>query len=138
MRNDVQVIAMPLSVDLDNMPDVLSVLAASAALTVSNIPWAGPIGAARVSIAEDGSFIANPTQEQIAASPLDLVVAGTAKAILMVEAGASEVSEEKMLAAFDFAHDVIKTQCAALDELRAKARRRSPSNSMKSTTKSSR
>ena len=121
MRNDVQVIAMPLSVDLDNMPDVLSVLAASAALTVSSIPWAGPIGAARVSIAEDGSFIANPTQEQIAASPLDLVVSGTAKAILMVEAGASEVSEETMLAAFDFAHDVIKTQCAALDELRAKA-----------------
>ena len=93
MRNETQVIAMPLSADMDHLPDVYAVLGASAALTISNIPWAGPIGCVRVGMDEDGGYIVNPTQEQVKASKLDLVVAGTAKAILMVEAGASEVSE---------------------------------------------
>ena len=119
MRNDVQVIAMPLSADMDFLPDVYAILGASAALHVSDIPWAGPIGAVRVGMDEAGEFICNPTQEQIAASRLDLVVAGTAKAILMVEAGAQEVTEAQMLDAFDFAHSVIQDQCKAIEQLRA-------------------
>ncbi|MFY7952376.1 MAG: polyribonucleotide nucleotidyltransferase, partial [Armatimonadaceae bacterium] len=121
MRNDVQVIAMPLSADMDYLPDVYAILAASAALHVSDIPWAGPIGAVRVGMDEEGAFICNPTQEQIAASRLDLVVAGTSKAILMVEAGAKEVTEAQVLEAFDFAQAIIKDQCIAIEELRAKA-----------------
>ena len=70
---------------------------------------------------EEGGYIVNPTQEQVKASKLDLVVAGTAKAILMVEAGASEVSETVMLEAFDKAHEVIVQQCAMIERLRAKA-----------------
>jgi polyribonucleotide nucleotidyltransferase len=120
MRNDVQVIAMPLSADMDYMPDVNSVLAASAALHISDIPWAGPVGCVRVGLVE-GEFVINPTQTEIGVSKLDLVVAGTAKAILMVEAGANMVSEAVMLEAFDIAQEVISAQCAALDELRAKA-----------------
>ncbi len=121
MRNDTSVVAMPLSVDLTHLPDVYAVLAASAALTVSNIPFAGPIGCVRVALDADGGFIINPSQEEQRASKLDLVVAGTAKAILMVEAGCSEISETEMLAAFDAAHEVIKLQCAMLEDLRAKA-----------------
>ena len=121
MRNDTQCVAMPLSVDMNHLPDTYAVLAASAALHVSDIPWAGPIGCVRVGLDEEGAFIINPTQEQVAASDLDLVVAGTAKAILMVEAGSNEVSEDLMLKAFDAAHEVIKLQCAMIEELREKA-----------------
>jgi polyribonucleotide nucleotidyltransferase len=118
MRNDVQVIAMPLSVDAEFPPDVYSVLAASAALHISDIPWEGPIGCVRVGLSEEDEFIINPTQAEMETSRLDLVVAGTAKAILMVEAGASEISEEDMLEAFDVAHEIVKEQCAAIEKLR--------------------
>jgi polyribonucleotide nucleotidyltransferase len=118
MRNEVQCIAMPLSAAMDNLPDVYAVLGASAALHISDIPWAGPIGCVRVGLDEDGNFLINPTQEEVFASKLDLVVAGTAKAILMVEAGAKEVSEALMLEAFDRAHQVIQEQCAAIEKLR--------------------
>ena len=121
MRNEVQVIALPLSADMDHLPDVLAVLGASAALCVSNIPFDGPIGCVRVGMTEDGGFIINPTQTQVAESKLDLVVAGTEKAILMVEAGCSEVSETEMLAAFDAAHEVIKVQCQVQNNLREMA-----------------
>ena len=121
MRNDTSVVAMPLSVDLTHLPDVYAVLGASAALTVSNIPFAEPIGCVRVALDSEGGFIINPSQEEQRASKLDLVVAGTAKAILMVEAGCDEITETEMLAAFDAAHDVIKAQCAMLEELRQKA-----------------
>ena len=118
MRNETQVITVPLSAEMDNMPDVYAVLGASAALHVSDIPWAGPIGCVRVSITQDGEYLINPTQAQIGEAKLDLVVAGTAKGILMVEAGANEVSETDMLEAFDRAHEVIKLQCEMLDKLR--------------------
>jgi polyribonucleotide nucleotidyltransferase len=118
MRNEVQVIAMALSADMDHLPDVYAVLGASAALHVSDIPFAGPIGCVRVGMDAEGGFIVNPTQAQVAESKLDLVVAGTAKAILMVEAGCAEVTETEMLAAFDTAHEVIQTQCAAIEKLR--------------------
>jgi polyribonucleotide nucleotidyltransferase len=119
IRNEVQVIAMPLSADMDHLPDVYAVLGASAALTVSDIPWAGPIGCVRVGMTAEGEFLINPTQSQLEGSRLDLVVAGTEKAILMVEAGAKEVSEAEMLTAFDRAHDVIRQQCQLLEQLRA-------------------
>ncbi|MCS6776452.1 MAG: polyribonucleotide nucleotidyltransferase [Chloroherpetonaceae bacterium] len=116
MRNDVQVIAMPLSVDLDNLPDTLAIVASSAALTISNIPWNGPIGAVRVGRI-NGEFLINPTITQLDESDLDLVVAGTRQAIIMVEAGARFVSEADMLAAMDYAHEIIKQQCELQEEL---------------------
>lgn len=118
MRNDVQVIAMPLSVDPDNLPDVNAIVAASAALTVSNIPWAGPVGAVRVGRI-NGEYVINPSIAQLAESDLDLVVAGTDKAIIMVEAGATFVSEADILSAMDAAHAIIQEQCALQLELQA-------------------
>ncbi|MDE2125828.1 MAG: polyribonucleotide nucleotidyltransferase [Armatimonadetes bacterium] len=120
MRNDVQVIAMPLSVDLGNLPDVLAMTAASAALAVSDIPWDGPVGAVRIGRI-DGEFVVNPSQEQMAASTLDLVVAGTAVAVIMVEAGATFESEADVLAAIDLAHSVIRDLCAMQTELASMA-----------------
>jgi len=110
MRNDVQIIAMPLSVDMECPPDVLSIVAASAALTVSNIPFNGPIGAVRVGRI-NGEYLINPSYDQIEQSDLDLVVAGTKQAVLMIEAGAKFVKEEDLLTAIDLAHEVIKEQC---------------------------
>ena len=120
MRNETQVIAMPLSYQPEYPSDVLAVTAASAALTVSNIPFNGPVGCVRVGLDDDGKFILNPTLEQQSASILDLVVAGTAEAIGMVECGATEVSEALVLEAMDFAHENIKKLCALQLELAAK------------------
>jgi len=120
IRNEVQVIAMPMSYQPEFSPDVLAVTAASAALTVSNIPFAGPLGCVRVGLNEDGDFILNPTFDQQQSSPLDLIVAATDDAIAMVEAGASEVSEEVMLSAMDFGHEARKKLCALQNELAAK------------------
>lgn len=117
MRNDVQVIALPLSVDLEALPDTNAIVAASAALMVSNIPWEGPVGAARVGRIE-GEFIVNPSQAQIAVSELDLVVAGTKQAIIMIEAGADFVTEDDILQAMEAAHAVIKVQCEMQEQLR--------------------
>lgn len=120
MRNDVQVIALPLSVDLANLPDTLAIVAASAALMVSDIPWGGPVGAVRVGRI-DGELVVNPSQEQVQQSELDLVVAGTKAAIIMIEAGATFVTETEMLEAMDVAHAVIREQCELQEELRALA-----------------
>src|SRR5262245_46348530 len=102
-RNEVQVICLAISGDQENDPDILAMNGASAALCLSGIPFDGPIGAVRVGLV-DGAFIANPTTEQQAASSLELVVAGTEDAILMVESGANEVPEETMLDALAFGH----------------------------------
>jgi polyribonucleotide nucleotidyltransferase len=102
-RNEVQVICFAISGDQENDPDILAMNGASAALCLSGIPFEGPIGAVRVGFV-DGRFIANPTTAQQAASSLELVVAGTADAILMVESGANEVPEETMLEALAFGH----------------------------------
>jgi polyribonucleotide nucleotidyltransferase len=120
MRNDVQVVTMPLSVDQQHPPDVLAINAASAALTLSNVPWNGPVGAVRVGMVED-ELILNPTREQIDAGDLDLVVAGTEDAIIMVEAGGLEVPEERILEAMRFGHDGVKQICALLKEWRGTA-----------------
>ena len=118
-RNEVQVIATVLSVDQVNAFDVLCINGASAALTISDLPFQGPIGAVRIGLIGD-DFIINPTLQELAESDLDLIVAGSAEAISMVEAGAKEVDEESMLEALDIAHGEIKKLCAAQEELRAK------------------
>ncbi len=110
-RNDVQIVATPLSVT-NNPPDTLSILGASTALTLAGLPFQGPIGAVRVGVVE-GELIANPTYEQIDQSDLDLVVAGTADSIMMVEAGCNFVTEEMLLRAIDFAHGEIRNQVQA-------------------------
>lgn len=103
-RNETQVLCTVLSHDLENDPDVVAMVGASAALTISGIPFLGPVGCARVGYA-DGEYILNPTCEQLEGSVLDLVVAGTNSAVLMVESQAEELSEEVMLGAVNFGHD---------------------------------
>ena len=103
-RNETQVICTVLSHDLENNPDMPALIGASAALTISGIPFLGPIGGARVSYV-DGDYVLNPTPDQLADSQLDLIVAGTGDAVLMVESEASELSEEVMLGAVMFGHE---------------------------------
>ncbi len=117
-RNDVQIVATALSVDQNNAPDIPAMIGASCALSVSNIPFQGPIGGVRVGLIND-EFIINPTLEQQEQSKLNLVVAGTKYAILMVEAGAEEVSEEVMLNAIMHAHEVIKEIVAFIEKIQA-------------------
>ncbi|MGN0961876.1 MAG: polyribonucleotide nucleotidyltransferase [Christensenellales bacterium] len=109
--NDVTVVATPLSVDNNVAPEPLAMFASSIALTISDIPFAGPTGSCQVAYI-DGKYIVNPNKEQQDASLMDLKVAGTKDAILMVEAGAKEVSEEEMLQGILFAHEEIKKQVA--------------------------
>ena len=107
MRNDVQVVATVLSVEQDVPPDIPAMIGASAAIAVSDIPWAGPIGGVSVGLV-DGEIVINPNQEQRAVSKLSLTVAGTDEAVLMVEAGAKEISEADMLRAILTGHEEIK------------------------------
>lgn len=106
-HNDVQIVATAVSIDPDNAPDIPAMIGASCALSISDIPFEGPIAGVRVGLI-DGQFIINPTLAQAEVSLLNLAVAGTKDAILMVEAGAKEISEETMLDAIWFAHDKIK------------------------------
>ena len=107
MRNEVQVITTVLSFDGENDTDLVAMIAASAALTLSDIPWAGPIGAVRVGLTEEG-FILNPKKAERSGSKLDLLVSGTHDKINMIEAGAQEITEEQMGAAFEFAFESIQ------------------------------
>ena len=107
IRNEVQVIMFSLSADWENPLDVLAINAASAALMISNIPWGGPVGAVRVGRV-NGELILNPTYAQLDESDLDLRIAGTADAILMVESGSNEIDEESMIAALQFGHAAIQ------------------------------
>lgn len=107
MRNDVQVLLYSFSVDGVNPIDMLAINAASAALMISDIPWGGPVAAVRVALV-DGKLIANPTYEEMTKSDLDLRVAGTAEAILMVECGANIVPEDIMVEALQFGHESIQ------------------------------
>lgn len=106
-RNDVQIVATVLSVDQDNSPDIPAMIGASCALSVSDIPFNGPISGVRIGMI-DNQFIVNPTVKQQEQSELSLVVAGTKDAVLMVEAGANELSEEVMLEAISYGHDIIR------------------------------
>src|SRR4051794_33615637 len=102
--NEVLVIAQVMSYDGENEPDIVAMVAASAALTLSGVPFMGPIGGARVGFTSEGEYILNPTQAQVAEGRLDLVVAGTHDAVMMVESEAKELSEDEMLNAVMFAH----------------------------------
>lgn len=106
-HNDVQIVATAVSVDPDNAPDIPAMIGASCALSISDIPFEGPIAGVRVGMI-DGRYIINPTIEQAKVSRLNLAVAGTKDAILMVEAGAKEISEDEMLDAIWFGHEEIK------------------------------
>ena len=119
-HNDVQVVATVLSVDMDNAPDVLAMVGASAALHLSQVPFMGPIAGVVVGLV-DGEFIINPNQEQEEKSLMHLTVAGTADAVMMVEAGAKEVPEATILDAIMFGHEEIKKIVAAIEEFRAEA-----------------
>jgi polyribonucleotide nucleotidyltransferase len=119
-RNEVQVICLAISGDQENDPDVLAMNGASAALCLSGMPFDGPVGAVRVGMV-DGSLIVNPTTAQQLDSTIDLVVAGTEEAVLMVEAGAKEVSEETMLQAIAFGHEQCKQLARKQKELVAAA-----------------
>jgi polyribonucleotide nucleotidyltransferase len=116
LKRDVQVIATVLSADGENDADMPGLVAASASLTVSDIPWEGPIAGVRVGMIK-GQYVANPTYAQRKESKLDLVVTGSAEAIVMVEAGANEVTEEETLGAMKFAHDEIKKIVAVIADL---------------------
>ncbi|MDV3458667.1 polyribonucleotide nucleotidyltransferase [Sphingomonas sp. HF-S4] len=118
--NEINAIAQVLSYDGENEPDILAMVAASAALTISGVPFMGPIGAARVGYV-DGEYILNPTDEQVAQGELDLVVAATYDAVMMVESEAKELSEEIMLGAVLFAHDACREIVKAIVKLAEQA-----------------
>src|SRR6202035_2330397 len=117
---ETQVIAFVLSADTENDPDVAGINGASAALTISDIPFQGPIGAVRVGLV-NGAFIINPTYSEMRDSLLNIMVVGTSDGIVMIESGAKEVKEETVVDAIEFAHTEIKKICAAINDLRQKA-----------------
>lgn len=118
--NEINVIAQVLSYDGENEPDILAMVAASAALTISGVPFMGPIGAARVGYV-DGEYILNPTLEQTKEGDLDLVVAATGGAVMMVESEAKELSEDVMLGAVQFAHKACREAVNAIIDLAEQA-----------------
>jgi polyribonucleotide nucleotidyltransferase len=118
-KNETQVICTVLSHDMENDPDIVAMVGASAALTISGLPFLGPIGAARVGY-KDGQYILNPLMDELEDSALDLVVAGTREGVLMVESEAQELSEEVMLGAVNFGHDQMQ---AVIDAIIALAER---------------
>ena len=119
-RRETQLVAIPMSIDHIHPYDILAMNGASAAIQISDIPVQEAVGAVRIGQDEEGNFIVNPEEESLLDPRLDLVVAGTAEAILMVEAGAKEVSEQELLDALDIAHGEIKKLCEAQVELRNK------------------
>lgn len=115
-KNETQVICTVLSHDMENDPGIVALLGASAALTISGVPFFGPIGAARVGMI-DGAYVLNPTFAEMEDSTLDLVVAGTREGVLMVESEAEELSEADMLGAVNYGHDEMQTVIDAIIEL---------------------
>ena len=116
-RNEVQVICTTLSADLVTPYDILCINGASAALMISPLPFQGPVGAVRIALI-DGELVINPSLPEVEDSDLDLIVVGTKEGLTMVEAGAAEVPEEKLLEAFDIAHVEIRKLCEAQEDLR--------------------
>src|SRR5512133_1246105 len=116
-RSETQVIAFCLSADTENDPDVAAINAASCALTLSDIPFLGPIGAVRVGL-KDGAFITNPTYSEMRDSLLNIMVVGSADAIVMIESGAKEIPEETVVDAIEYGHNEIKKICAVINQLR--------------------
>jgi polyribonucleotide nucleotidyltransferase len=119
--NEVQVVCTVLSTDRNHDPDIAALLGTSAALSISGVPFSGPIGAARVGFNEEKGYFLNPTVEELATSELDMVVAGTEKAVLMVESEAKELLEDEMLGAVLFGHQEMQAAISAINELVAEA-----------------
>src|SRR5437667_9427592 len=119
-RNEIQVINLVISADDENDPDVLAMIGSSAALCLSGLPFGGPLGAVRVALVE-GELVANPTYKQLAASQLEVVIAGTEDAVLMVESGGREISEDQMLEALAFGHEQCKRLARIQQGLMGKA-----------------
>lgn len=119
--NEVQVICTVLSTDRNHDPDIAAMLGTSAALTISGVPFNGPIAAARVGFNEDQGYFLNPTVAELAESELDMVVAGTQQAVLMVESEAAELLEDEMLGAVLFGHQEMQVAIEAINELAAEA-----------------
>ena len=115
-RNEVQIVATVLSHDLENDPDIVALIGCSAALTLSGIPFFGPVAAARVALI-DGAYVLNPTSDQVKESKLELVLAGTTEGVLMVESEAAELSEDVMLGAVTFGHAAFQPVIQAIIEL---------------------
>ena len=115
-RNETQVVCTVLSHDLENDPDIIALVGASAALTISGIPFLGPIGAARIGY-KDGQYILNPAMDSVADSELDLVLAGTREGVLMVESQANELSEEVMLGAVTYGHEQMQNVISGIIDL---------------------
>lgn len=115
---DIQIVPTCVSTDMVNPSDIIAVVASSAAVTISDIPFDGPVAAARVAF-KDGKYIINPTFSEIESADMEIVVAGTKDGITMVEGGAKEVSEDVMLEALDKAHETIKELCKLQEDLRA-------------------
>ena len=116
LRNDVSIVSTVLSVEQDNAPEFCAMIGSSAAVSVSDIPFNGPIAAVYVGLV-DGEFIINPTEAQREVSQMNLTVAGSAKKVVMIEAGANEVPEEQMFDAIMFAHEEIKKICAFIQKI---------------------
>ena len=116
MRNEVQVVVTVLSIDGENDPDIVSMIAASAALTLSDIPWNGPIGAVRVGRLK-GDLILNPVNGELADGDMDLILSGTKEKINMIEAGIKEISEEEVAQAFEFGFDAIKKISSFIEDV---------------------
>jgi len=119
--NEVQVICTVMSADKVNDPDIAAMIGTSAALSISGIPFQGPIGGARVGYTEEQGYFLNPTYEELEGSMLDMVVAGTSDAVLMVESEAQELSEDEMLGAVVYAHEEMQVVINAINELTAEA-----------------
>ena len=120
MRNEVQVVVTVLSIDGENDPDILSIIAASAALSISNIPWAGPVAAVRVGQVK-GEFVLNPVNGELADSNLDLIISGSKDKINMLEAGAKEVPEEEVIQAFAFGQEAITKIATFIEDIAKEA-----------------
>jgi polyribonucleotide nucleotidyltransferase len=119
-RCETQVIALVLSADTSNDPDVAAINGASAALALSDIPFAGPIGAVRVGLVND-NLVINPTYDEMRESKLNIMVVGTAEGIVMIESGAQQVDEDRVVDAIEFGHAEIKKICATINELASRA-----------------
>lgn len=119
-RNETQVVAFVYSADKENDPDVLGINGASCALALSDIPFHGPVGAVRIGIVDD-EFVVNPTYAERAKSQLNIMVVGTKDGIVMIESGAKEIAENRVVDAIEFAHEQIKKICAAIEDLVSRA-----------------
>jgi polyribonucleotide nucleotidyltransferase len=119
-RNETQVVAFVYSADKENDPDVLGINGASCALALSDIPFHGPVGAVRIGIVDD-QFVVNPTYAERAKSLLNIMVVGTKDGIVMIESGAKEIAEGRVVDAIEFAHEQIKKICAAIEDLVSRA-----------------